>query len=79
MSELHVTVVHDDRDSVKYQIKLLRDGLKHVKPTVNFKSCCVWEFTDKVFDENSNVLVILSKQCQSFRRKVLEAFQRYRD
>ena len=79
MSEMLVTVVHDDMDCTKYQIKTLRDGLKHVTPKVNFKSCCVWEFTDKVFDENSHVLVILSKQCQSFRRKVLEAFQKYRE
>ena len=79
MSEMLVTVVHDDMDCTKYQIKTLRDGLKHVTPKVNFKSCCVWEFTDKVFDENSHVLVILSKQCQSFRRKVVDAFQKYRE
>ena len=79
MSEIIVTIVHDDRDCIKYQLKILRDGLKHVTPSVNFKSCCVWEFTDNIFDENRAVLVILTKQCKPFRRKVLESFQRYRD
>ena len=79
MSEMIVTIVHDDRDCIKYQLKIMRDGLKHVTPRVNFKSCCVWEFTDNVFDENRAVLVILTKQCKPFRHKVLESFQRYRD
>ena len=79
MSEIIVTIVHDDRDCIKYQLKILRDGLKHVTPRVNFKSCCVWEFTDNIFDQNRAVLVILTKQCKPFRHKVLESFQRYRD
>ena len=74
-----VTIVHDDTDVVKHQMRILRENLTHVTPTITFKSCCVWEFTDKVFEENQKVLVMLSKRCVSFSKKVFESFKRHTD
>ena len=76
-TKMVVTVVHNDTDSIKHQVRLLREGLANVTPSVDFKSCCVWEFTDNVFEENQTVLVILSKQCQSFHKNILESLQKY--
>ena len=73
-----VTVVHNDTDNINFHIKILREGLSRVKPRVDFKPCWVWDFTDRVFDENRTVLVIISNKCESFRKKVLDSFQKYK-
>ena len=74
-----VMVVHNETDRIYFQIKTLREGLGHVKPARTLKSCCLWDFTDKIFDENNHVLVIVSKQCQSFRKVVLRSFHNYKE
>ena len=74
-----VMVVHNETDRIYFQIKTLREGLGHVKPARTLKSCCLWDFSDKIFDENNHVLVIVSKQCQSFRKVVLRSFHNYKE
>ena len=74
-----VTVIHDDTDAVKLQIKALRENLAQVTPIVTFKSSCVqWDFKDNAFEENQTVLVLFSKSGACFSKLVFDSFKRYR-
>ena len=74
-----VTVVHDDSDAVKHELRALRENLAHVTPKTTFKSCCVWDFKDSVFEENRGVLVMVSKCCRSFHQPLFESLRRYNE
>lgn len=71
------TIVHDDADIVKLQIKQIRENLNYVKPSISFKSCCVSDFHDKTFDGNQLVLVILSQRSGGFRKLLYENLLKY--
>ena len=66
-----VTIIHDT-DCVKYQINTLRFNLCHVKPSITFKSCCVWEFTERVLEENSHLFMIVSEENRRFAKLFLD-------
>ena len=68
--EIPITIVHDDTDAVKVCIKELRTNLAYVKPSVLFKSCCLWEFQEDVFQREQNLLVILSNKTVTFCKTV---------
>ena len=65
-----VTIIHDDTDTVKLCINEIRRNLALVKPVITFKSCCLWEYTDDIFDKLNTVLVILSKNTESFVHRI---------
>ena len=68
--EKAITIVHDDTDAVKFCIKDLRTNLAFVQPPVSFKSCCLWDFQEDVFQREQNILVILSKKTVTFCKTV---------
>ena len=73
-----VTIVHNDTDSVKFQIKEMRQNLDHVKPSIIFKSCCVWDFTESVFEENHYILLMLSKHNRRFAKEFFGALTKHK-
>ena len=75
---MKVTIVHNDTDCVNFWIKELRYNLRHVKPTVTFKPCWVWDFTERILEENSHIPVILSKHNRRFAKIFLEALKTHK-
>ena len=73
-----LTIVHNDTDCVNFWIKELRYNLRHVKPTVTFKPCWVWDFTERILEENSHILVILSKHNRRFAKIFLDALKKHK-
>ena len=73
-----LTIVHDDTDCVNFWIKELRYNLCHVKSTLTFKPCWVWDFTERILEENSHILVILSKHNRRFAKIFLEALNKHK-
>lgn len=73
-----VTIVHDNTDEVKLCITKLKRNLIYVVPSVTFQYCLFSEFQDEIFQKNQNVLVFLSKQTESFRKRIYASYVKFK-